>query len=264
MKAASVALLALSSVLAPSAQDKPQGCSKAVGVGLPTRLESRLQLAADPAAPLLVVFHGKNGCIGAVQGQSTLDTDQRGVSVLWLTGEGGVWDGWYSGADRTYAYVLEALEAVHEAGGSPSTVVAVGISMGAVMAMWAACTLPEFDAAVTIAGTARLSKCAHRGLSLLVIGGASDGSTNPPGAEMPPALAARWRALSVTCGDPAVLDRGQVHEVVSGCANGALIREVTVSGVGHVWPFVPGWDTDAEIVRFARSVGFSLPGEIAS
>lgn len=230
-----------------------------VGMSLGTSLESKLQLSSNPNAPLIVVFHGKNGCIGEVQQQSTLDTDQQGMSVLWLTGKNGVWDGWYDGAQVTYSYIEEALQATYATGASPATVVAVGISMGAVMAMWAACTLPDFNGAVTIAGTGKLAKCAHKDLSLMVIGGSLDNSTTPPSSLMPPALVDRWCLLSATCGDPVTLNIDNGELTVIGCANGALIQQVVLYNAGHIWPLLPNWNTDIEISKFVKKIGFSIP-----
>ncbi len=221
-----------------------------------------LQRTADPAAPLLVIFHGQHGCIQNVQSRSDLDQigAAAGVNIAWLSGAPVPSRSWNvngrccePASDRDVddlPYVQATMAAVRAAGLTSTTVLTVGVSNGGGMAITAACRLPElFTGAVVVAGWAPVA-CRAAPQSLLVFGGSLDenlGSTRAAG------VAAMWRTDVTTCpAEPVVETAGQrTTSTWSGCANGTVVRLVQLEGVPHVWPKFDFYDMDDDIILFA-------------
>lgn len=221
-----------------------------------------LQRAAEPGAPLVVVFHGQNGCIQNVQSRSDLDAigPAAGVHVLWLSGEPLPTRSWNvngrccepASTHRVddLDYVVAALAAARDAGIAPAVVIAAGVSNGAGMAVAAACRLPQmFTGVVVIAGWVGTT-CHPAAHSLLVFGGTLDENL---GARQAARVAAVWRSQVVTCpADPVVEVTGpRTVSTWTDCTGGTLVRLVQLEGVPHVWPKFDYYDIDDEIVLFA-------------
>ena len=246
-------------------------CTQAAGVPLVgeplavAEYESRptvLQRADEPGAPLVVVFHGQNGCIQNVQSRSDLDAigPAAGVHVLWLSGEPLPTRSWNvngrccepASTHRVddLDYVVAALAAASDAGLAPAVVIAAGVSNGAGMAVTAACRLPQmFTGVVVVAGWVGTT-CHPAAQSLLVFGGTLDENL---GARQAARAASVWRSQVVTCAaDPAVEVAGpRTVSTWTGCTADTFVRLVQLEGVPHVWPKFDYYDIDDEIVLFA-------------
>lgn len=222
---------------------------------------SLVQRASDPTAPLLVMFHGQYHCVEGLQSDTDLDqlAPAAGVSILWLSGfplllrswnvNGGCCDPASGAGVDELAYVDAAIAAVRATGLTPSSVIAVGVSNGAAMALVAACERPmTFSAVVSVAGWTR--SCGRNPLSLLVVGGTNDAGI---GGETPASIAKVWRSQVVECPTaPLIEDIGMgTITTWAGCTGGTIVRHVRLVGVGHVWPKLDFYDMDAEIIRFA-------------
>ena len=140
-----------------------------------------LQPSKDSTAPLVVMLHGRNGCVGSFQERTRLDDSQQSVSVLWVSGHqtsaGRQWDAWNgrTGSD-TREYLRAAVEATHL---RPRNTVAAGVSMGAFSSMWLACNMPDlFDGAFAVAGVTN-SPCPHAGTSLMMPGTVASRALQP-------------------------------------------------------------------------------------
>lgn len=263
------------STLASSGHAAARGSCHGAAVGTPLAVAghsdrpTRLQLAASPTAPLIVMFHGKDSCLEYLQNlQTTLDTTgtAMGVSILWVSGTPSTpgsaartWDGWGPGRADTYSYLRAAVAAARAAGvARTAKVIAAGISMGGGMALWAQCTLPDvFSGVVSIAGWSGVP-CGRINRSLLVIGGTGDSSS---GANTPSIVSTRWLANSATCPHAAKASSAGAGKMAAAtwanCENHAVVRIVVLHGVGHVWPVppvTPYYNADRDIVRFAYAI----------
>ena len=242
---------------APSAKGEP-----VVVTGFEDR-PSLLQRAADPAAPLLVVFHGQGDCIEALQSRSDLDDTAvtAGVSVLWLSGaplperSWNVTDGCCTPASSSevdeYPYIETAVAAALSFRLAPVRVIAVGVSNGAAMAIAAACTRPDlFEGVVSVAGWAPII-CPRAALSMLAVGGTDDQVIGP---DMPSEIVSMWRSDVTDCPNEPVDETyfARTTSTWSGCTGGTVVRTVALEGVAHVWPKFDFYDVDDDIVRFAR------------
>lgn len=221
-----------------------------------------LQLALDPAAPLLVVFHGQNGSIENIKERSDLpDVAWRdGVSLLWLSGKpvpkrswntrGSCCEPAQSAGVDDMPYVRAALAAARSAGARPASLVAAGVSNGGGMAVEVACTMnEEFDGAVSVAGWNPVG-CTGGDVALLVIGGTEDAKLGAARARL---MASTWVKRVVSCtGAPARIVEG-IATVTSwtACARGRRVRLVELAGVGHVWPRLDDYDATEDMVSFA-------------
>jgi len=213
-----------------------------------------LQVAADPTAPLVVMLHGKNGCVGAMQRQSHLG-DRHDVSVLWVSGHsttsGRQWDAWNGRVGlSTRAYLRAAVTAT---GLQPRSTVVAGISMGAFTAMWLGCNIPDlFDGAFVVAGVTN-TKCPHANTSLFMVVGARDSSIG--GGSAADRGLSMWGSRVVSCG--AVVKSTAPNRLLltlSGCPARVIVKAAVLSGVGHEWPEYTWFDTDAELVKFAFQI----------
>jgi polyhydroxybutyrate depolymerase len=224
-----------------------------------------LQLATDPAAPLLVVFHGQNGSIENIKERSDLPDVawKDGVSLLWLSGKpvpkrswntrGSCCEPAHSAGVDDKPYVRAALVAARSAGARPATLVTTGVSNGGGMAVEVACTMnEEFDGAVSVAGWNPVG-CTGGDIALLVIGGTEDAKL---GAARARSMASSWVRNVVSCtGKPERIVEG-IATVTSwtACARGRLVRLVELDGVGHEWPRFDDYDATVDMVEFARAL----------
>lgn len=224
-----------------------------------------LQLATNPAAPLLVVFHGQNGSIENIKERSDLPAAawRDGVSLLWLSGKplpkrswntrGSCCEPAQSAGVDDMPYVRAALAAARAAGARPGTVVAAGVSNGGGMAVEVACSMnEEFDGAVSVAGWNPVG-CTGGDIALLVIGGTEDAKL---GAARARSMASSWVRNVVSCtGTPERIVEG-IATVTSWttCARGRLVRLVELAGVGHVWPRFDDYDATDDMLAFARAL----------
>lgn len=257
--------------LGPIPQEEQVRCSPDTGsllVGAPVAVEgfddrpTLVQAAADPTAPLVVVFHGQNGCIENVQSRSDLDVVAAGagVSVLWLSGKPLPTRSWNTngsccepasshGVDDL-AYVDAAVEAALVTGLTPRRILSAGVSNGGGMAISVACRRPGiFAGAVSVAGWAPV-ECEAAALSLLVFGGSADESL---GAVRATQVASMWRSSVVECPGEGVVDAVGIRTATtwSGCSGATTVRLVTLQGVPHVWPKFVDYDMDDDIILFA-------------
>lgn len=213
-----------------------------------------LQTSVDPTAPLVVMLHGKNGCVGAMQRQSHLG-DHHDVSVLWLSGHntpsGRQWDAWNGRVGSSTRSYLRAVVAA--TGLRPRSTVVAGISMGAFTAMWLGCNMPDlFDGAFVVAGVTN-TRCPHAGTSLMMVVGARDSSIG--GGSAADRGLSMWASRVVSCG--AIVKSTVPNRVLltlSGCPARVIVKAAVLSGVGHEWPEYFWFDTDAELIRFAFQI----------
>jgi len=225
-----------------------------------------LQPAADPTAPLVVVFHGQNGCIENVQSRSDLDViaAPSGVAVLWLSGRAIPTRSWNTNGSccdpastngvQDMPYVEAAIDAARSAGLVPRRTLSAGVSNGGGMAISVACRRPDlFDAAVSVAGWAPIA-CDRLPLSLLVFGGSADESLGSARATQ---VATMWTTDVVSCPDPPTEETEGIRDTTtwSGCSDGTSVRLVRLDGVPHVWPKFADYDMDDDIVLFALGLG---------
>ena len=221
-----------------------------------------LQPAADPTAPLVVVFHGQNGCIENVQSRSDLDViaAPAGVAVLWLSGRPLPTRSWNTNGSccepasdngvQDMPYVEAAIEAAVATGLQPRRTLSAGVSNGGGMAISVACRRPDlFDAAVSVAGWAPVP-CDRLPLSLLVFGGSADESLGSVRATQ---VATMWTTDVVSCPEPPAEEEQGIRDTVTwvGCSDGTTVRLVRLQGVPHVWPKFAEYDMDDDIVLFA-------------
>lgn len=232
---------------------------------------TRLAIAADPAAPMLVFFHGQNGSIANVRERSGLDVaaEAADVSVLWLSGAAVPTRSWNTngrccdpastrGIDDL-AYVDAALAEARAAGVRARTVVSVGVSNGGGMAVTVGCRLPgRFDGAASIAGWIPVS-CSGAGISLLAVGGTRDESL---GAARARSMAGTWRSSVSPCAGGG--ERVRVGKATittwAACEAGSIVRLVELAGVGHVWPRFDYYDATADVIDFARRLDAGSAG----
>jgi poly(3-hydroxybutyrate) depolymerase len=224
-----------------------------------------LSFDGAPTDPLIVVFHGQNGCIEMVQSQ--LDLDDVGPShhlnVLWLSGAPPPRRSWNTngrccdpastaGVDD-YTYVAAAVQtAVATAGLRPRATIAVGMSNGAGMAVGAACRFPTmFDVVVSVAGWVPFT-CHPMHTSLVTVGGSND---EVLGADVAAHNAATWRHAVLSCTSPGATVRfGSATITTWLCADSTFVELVQLNGVGHVWPTYDFYDADEELLRLAAEL----------
>jgi poly(3-hydroxybutyrate) depolymerase len=230
---------------APSCRTPPAG----VRVNVPGYADRPAFLQrASRKSPLIVAFHGLHGCPAYLQTQTKLAATAKkaGVSVLWVTAAnapgGRAWDPNQNG----YAYTRAAVSAARATGIRPSKLFTLGMSNGAGMATWVACTLPEFAGAIVVAGWSSPNCARQSRQSLLVIGGQRDSSS---GADTPRILADMWRARLQGCGGPKVTRSGRATTTAWRCKK-AEVRAVSLAGVGHAWPLFRWYNATTEAVQF--------------
>ncbi len=145
-----------------------------------------LQRSTNDAGPLIVLFHGMNGCIEKFQKQTDIELigTKYGVNLLWLSGKPLPTRSWNTNGRccepastnhlDDFAYVQAAINKVKSLGLTPSKYLAVGKSNGAGMAVAVGCHFPEiFSVVVSVAGWASTS-CVRANLSLVAMGGTAD------------------------------------------------------------------------------------------
>lgn len=238
-------------------------------VGLPLSIagfEDRptyLQDGAGPDAPLVVLFHGQNGCVANLQSRTDLDSiaNARGVNLLWLSGAPLPTRSWrvnnhccepasHKGADDL-GYVDAALDEIEARGLHPTRIVSAGVSNGAGMALTVACLRSSrFDAAVSVAGWLPVTCRTKRPVSLLAFGGTKD-EVFP--ASMPKNIAGRWRRSATECPDAPERIKDELRQITTWrqCRNNTVVRLVSLPDVPHVWPKYTFYDMDEEIITMA-------------
>lgn len=224
-----------------------------------------LQMATDPGAPMLVVFHGQNGSIENIKERSDLPTlaESAGVTLLWLSGKPVPTRSWnttgkccepaQSKGVEDMPYVEAALAAARAAGVTARTIVTTGVSNGGGMAVEVACRMPEvFAGAVSVAGWSPVS-CSGRNVSLLAIGGTKDAKL---GAARARSMTSTWRSGVVRCtGAPEKETKGIATVTTwNGCAEGRIVRLVELKGVPHVWPRFTDYDATVDMLAFAHDL----------
>ena len=235
-------------------------CTSRVGASITvTGYETRptvLQRSTTNTAPLLVMLHGMNGCIGQFQDATTLD-EQVDTHVLWVTG--GVGTGqrrsWDISTQTDDTYIASAVVTAVKSGISPSTTTLVGISNGAGMAVIALCRAPEiFSAAVSVASwqPGNLT-CSDVNRSLFVATGTADLFA---GVDINKKLGEMWRASATSCsGQPSTRIAASVTDLTwKSCSSGSTVRQVWVRGAGHGWLNINGFTVDDEIVLFVETL----------
>lgn len=229
--------------------------------GYPKRT-TLVQIAQDPTAPMIVVFHAHDGCIANMQKRTDLDAiaNSRGVSMLWLSGEPSPGRDWHPSGIHTepyktrqqddLAYVDAVFTALHAEGIKPRRVVAVGVSNGAGMAVYVPCMRPNlFDGAISVAGWLPLP-CHRAPLSLMVFAGGTDPYYGPDIAKM---MSGYWRTKVVDCPNKP-LNSASAKVIVrmwTGCTENAIVRVVVLPEVPHLWPKYTYYDIDEDIIHMA-------------
>jgi poly(3-hydroxybutyrate) depolymerase len=227
-----------------------------------------VQSVPDPTAPLVVVFHAFGGCIANMQRRSDLDalSPRTGVAMLWVSGA--KWPAriadidrmWYqneskdpdylAGQQQDLVYLDAVFAALHQRGMHPRRVVSVGVSLGAGMALTAACLRPNlFTGAISVSGWQPVP-CPRNPLSLMMVGGTDD----PRGGSVTStAVATRWRRTVVDCPAPGIRrNDNRVHVTTwQQCTGGTTVRLVTLDGVPHTWPKYTFYNVDQDVIDFA-------------
>lgn len=238
-------------------------------VGLPMTVagfEDRptyLQDGAGTDAPLVVLFHGQNGCVANLQSRTDLDSiaNGRGVNLLWVSGAPLPTRSWRvnnrccepasdNGANDL-GYVDAALDEVEARGLRPTRIVSAGVSNGAGMALTVACLRSDrFDAAVSVAGWLPVTCRTKRPVSLLAFGGTKD-EVFP--ASMPKNIAGRWRQSATECPDAPERIKDSLRQITTWrqCRDNTIVRLVSLPDVPHVWPKYTFYDMDEEIITMA-------------
>ena len=221
-----------------------------------------LQRVTDPAAPLVVMFHGSRGTIENIRDRSQLHVlgPAAGVAVLWLSGKPLPKRSWKTNNRccepastrrvNDMAYVDAAIVAVRSLGLDPVRIIAAGVSNGAGMAVSVACKRPKvFSAAVSVAGWMPVS-CRNTSVSLLAIGGTED---DVVGRDKPRQMAKTWRHFVVRCpDDPTKETKGAAHITTwRRCTSSTFVRLVVLDDIGHLWPRFEFYDATADIIRVA-------------
>jgi len=220
-----------------------------------------LQRSADPNDPLIVVFHGQNGCIEKVQGQTDLEqiATAWGVNVLWLSGKPVPTRSWNTNGHcctpassehvDDIPYVEAAIAMARASGLHPSRVLAIGKSNGAGMAVSVGCRRPDlFDVVVAIAGWASVS-CDRAELSLMVEIGTEDEVFEVSQSQ---AIVDMWRSRVATCLDPPTEEVRERATITTWRCGDQFIRFTVIDGMGHLWPTYPWFNADEEILHIAR------------
>lgn len=240
---------------------------QAVGERLPMPgFEDRptlLQAATDPAAPVVLLFHGSNGCIANLQSRTDLDAiaNRNGVSLVWLSGKPQPRRNWNtrgnccSPAARQRideaAYLDAVMAALRRRGLEPKRVITAGVSLGAGMALSAACQRSEYiDGAVSVAGSMPMACRPPNPMSLVAFGGTADA---PLGADMPTKIVNYWRAAITRCAPNPAYDWTRQREITTwtNCTGGTVVRLASLIGIPHVWPHFSFYDIDEDIIALA-------------
>lgn len=222
-----------------------------------------VQAAPDPAAPLVLLFHGSNGCISNLQSRTDLDAvaNRYGVSLVWLSGKPQPRRNWNTRGNcctpaarqRTdeAAYLDAVMASLHRRGLQPRRVITAGVSLGAGMALSAACQRPEYiDGAVSVAGSMPMACHPPRAMSLVAFGGTADA---PLGADMPNKIVNYWKNQVTHCTPNPEYDYTERREITTwtNCTDGTVVRLVSLIGVPHVWPHFSFYDIDEDIIALA-------------
>lgn len=229
--------------------------------GYPNR-PTVLQVSENKAGPLVVLFHGMNGCIEKLQSQTDIEEigTAYGVNLLWLSGEPLPTRSWNTngtccepastrGVDD-FAYIQAALDKVKSLGLTPSKYLSVGKSNGAGMAVSVGCHFPEiFSVVVSVAGWAPTS-CVRANLSLVAMGGSADERL---GSARAATIANLWRSNVVNCPtDPNVTQVELAKVTTWRCDNNTFVRLAQLDGIAHVWPTFWFYSAEDEILGLAR------------
>lgn len=222
-----------------------------------------LQDAAGLDAPLVVLFHGQNGCIANLQGRTDLDSiaNARGVNLLWLSGEPLPTRSWRVN-DRCcepastkhaddFGYLDAVFTLVAQRGLHPRRVISAGVSNGAGMALTVACRRPRyFDGAISVAGWLPITCKPHKPMSVLAFGGTKDEIFAP---STPRSITSVWRTTVTECPDAPEVVRDTLRQITTWrqCRDNTIVRLAVLPGVPHVWPKYTFYDVDEEIITFA-------------
>lgn len=208
--------------------------------------------------PLILALHGGGNRAASLIEATRLDPAATANGFLVAYPEAaGVWNGGFcctggrgDKADdvRFLDRVITDIATVRNV--DASSVYAVGVSAGAVMAYRLACDLaPRLAGIGSVAGTMLLDDCnPTRPVSVVEIHGTADGVVpfegglviSPRVASAPSpsvaAVAERWAALDGCPGPATSTSEGTVTTTAwSGCAGGTSVRLVRVDGGGHTW-----------------------------
>jgi polyhydroxybutyrate depolymerase len=212
-------------------------------------------LKRDAPVPLVIVLHGGFGT--GTQAENTYHWDRaadaHGFVVVYPDGLKRAWN---AGACCGYPMqqkiddvgFITALvnRIVRDENVDPRRIYSTGISNGAFMSYRLACESPLTLAAIgPVAGT--FSKpCEHpKPTSVIAIHGLADRNvpfnggvgvgfdkSNRPSV---PSTIARWREVD-RCTAPIIKDAAGVHDETSQCAEGRVVKLITIDGAGHQWP----------------------------
>jgi polyhydroxybutyrate depolymerase len=227
---------------------------------------------AGPGHPVLVVLHGRNGTgVGMAQSGFIPLAQRRGVQLIFPDGVEGSWNDERPGVDsvahRTHVDdlgFLQALvaDAVSHDGADPTRVALAGHSNGALFAAYAACHPgPAIRAVVLVSGAGGDTlpgTCATSSpLSVLELHGTADrtvplmggpiasGDGRSRGRAAPVAsMLAVWCKVD-RCGPASAsppVGAPSVIETRSNGLDGSEVTSIVVTGGGHQWPLVPGFD----------------------
>ena len=220
-----------------------------------------LQRSTNDAGPLIVLFHGMNGCIEKFQKQTDIELigTKYGVNLLWLSGKPLPTRSWNTNGRccepastnhlDDFAYVQAAINKVKSLGLTPSKYLAVGKSNGAGMAVAVGCHFPEiFSVVVSVAGWASTS-CVRANLSLVAMGGTADIKL---GAVPAAGIANTWLSNVLTCPGEPVIQKIELAKITTWhCDGGNFVRLAQLDGVEHVWPTFWFYDAEDEILGIA-------------
>jgi polyhydroxybutyrate depolymerase len=232
-------------------------------------------LPAGPV-PLVVALHGLTGAASSFAGTSRLDdlADLHGFVVVYPEGLSKSWNAGTCCGDSAandvddvgfLAQVVTQVSLTLPV--DRSRVYAVGFSNGGMMALRAACELPDLFAAVASVNGAGVSPCVpSRPVSVLQVSGGRDALIpyrgtawmTPLKSPIPatPVVAGGWERANRCSGLPAHTHT-QAAEIRSydSCAGGTSARVVVLPRNGHTWPrgASEGWDATTEVWRFFAS-----------
>lgn len=255
---------------------------------------TRLELAPDPSAPLLVMFHGMNGCIQYLQRQSglTVTSGNEPVSLLWMSGVPSApgatsrnWDYWssWSASQSMYEYIHRSIATARDSGVTTNTVIAVGISQGGFMVQRAICGTAklaggatydgavEFQGIVSVVGPDEFTCRRRTNRSLMVVETTGDGPVKAggaAGAKKAYNLRDRWLSSQTTCPSSVAAPDAKVSQgrllsnMWVNCSATSMVRMVVVKGLGHTWPRTNEYDMNVDIARFANAL--NAPGRDAA
>ncbi len=202
--------------------------------------------ATRTAVAVVVDFHGGNQ--NAAQEFAYSGLSQRGpltnYAVVTPEGTNGLWNftGSEPGLPNDVAFVQQIAADLQQAGCSNGALYTTGISDGADMAVYAACTLPGVRAVYAVAPSITPRGACTRKPYVEVHGTADPvvpytGSAPGSFADVPSEpVASRITYWAATCGQPATTTKPGTGVQLWRCGDGRTVELDTVNGGGHTWP----------------------------